>query len=266
LRTDNNQQLQSDNSENHTGNDTFSNSLLTATEAATTARAVANSYEDGEKGDSDTEQSLNSWYGDAIIDYQEQIDDEESTISSDHNDGDDDDETNNNDLDVEENEESSEEGDNEQSAGSSDDNGEQHENSENGMDNRENEDVIDKELEKCILRIISSKVKYGWSQEETLSQLQSLYELTKNDQIPHKTWPMVMRFLKKIGYENPKHFKVCCGADHVILIKDDQCPNCGTPKDRCADYFVLGINLKSIFLSVNRITPCPLEGERSLVK
>lgn len=111
--------------------------------------------------------------------------------------------------------------------------------------------MIDKEMEKCILRILDSKVKYGLSQEETLSQLQSLYELTKNDHIPHKTWAAVMVFLKKMGYKNPRHFKVCCGKDHVTLIDSDsnECPNCSNPKDECTDYFVLGLNLESTFVS-----------------
>jgi hypothetical protein len=117
----------------------------------------------------------------------------------------------------------------------------------------EGHDDIDKELERCVLRILKSKVEYGWSQQETLSQLQSLYELTNNECIPHKTWPHVMKFLKKMGYKNPRHYKVCCGADHVTLIDSDSCPFCNKPKAKCADYFVLGINLRSIFLSKNNI-------------
>ena len=108
-------------------------------------------------------------------------------------------------------------------------------------------------MEKCILRILNCKVEYGWSQQEALSQLQNLYELTNDAHIPHKTWPCVMRFLRKLGYENPRHYKICCATDHVTFIDRDACPNCGNPKDRCVDYFVLGLNLDSIFLSKQKI-------------
>ena len=116
-----------------------------------------------------------------------------------------------------------------------------------------NAEPLDRELEKCILRIIASKIKYGWSQEETLNQLQSLYEFTNNNHIPHETWPAVMNFLKKLGYKNPKHYKICCGKDHVTFIDGDKCPNCNKLKHKCVDYFVLGLNLESIFLSQNKI-------------
>ena len=123
-----------------------------------------------------------------------------------------------------------------------------------GHDGSNDENGIESEMEKCILRIIHSKVKYGWSQEETLSQLQSLYELTQDEHIPHKTWHMVLKFLKKLGYKNPCHYKVCCGTDHVTRIIDgDKCPNCDKPKDKCVDYFVLGLNLESLFASEKKL-------------
>lgn len=61
-----------------------------------------------------------------------------------------------------------------------------------------NEQVIG--LRKHILRIIESKIKYGWSREEALRQLLSLYNLLRNDQIPYQNWNSVLKFLKDIGY------------------------------------------------------------------
>ena len=115
------------------------------------------------------------------------------------------------------------------------------------------EDEIDKDVERCILRILQSKVKYGWSQEEALTQLQSLYELINENDIPHKSWGAVISFLKRLGYKDPRHYKVCCGKDHVVLVEDDECPNCQTPKEHCIDYFVLGLNLESAFLNENLV-------------
>ncbi len=55
------------------------------------------------------------------------------------------------------------------------------------------------------------------------------------------------------GIKNPRHYKICCRMDHVTLITGNQCPNCDKSKDKCTDYFVLGLNLESIFSSVDRL-------------
>jgi hypothetical protein len=113
------------------------------------------------------------------------------------------------------------------------------------------EDEMELEMEKCILRVLDAKIKYGWSQEETLSQLRNLYEFTEDNHIPHKTWYMVMKFLRKLGYKDPKHYKVCCGTDHVTLVLEDKCPNCDKVRDKCTDYYVLGLNVDSIANKLN---------------
>ena len=128
--------------------------------------------------------------------------------------------------------------------GGSDDSGD-------GSNSDFSEDEIELEMEKCILRILDAKIKYGWSQEETLSQLRNLYEFTEDNHIPHKTWYMVMMFLRKLGYKDPKHYKVCCGTDHVTLVLEDKCPNCDKVRDKCTDYYVLGLNVDSIANKLN---------------
>ena len=57
----------------------------------------------------------------------------------------------------------------------------------------------------------------------------------------------MINFLKKLGYKDPRHYKVCCGTDHVTLVESNHCPNCDTPKEKCIDYFVLGLNLDLCF-------------------
>jgi len=110
------------------------------------------------------------------------------------------------------------------------------------------------DIEKAILRILESKVKHGWSRDETLTQVRTIYELTKDDRIPHKSWEAVLTFLKKLGYKRPKHYKVCCGATHVTLISEkDDCPDCGKEWHKCVDYFVLGLHLEDYFLNEETI-------------
>jgi hypothetical protein len=42
--------------------------------------------------------------------------------------------------------------------------------SDDSGDGGNSEDEMELEMEKCILRVLDAKIKYGWSQEETLSQ------------------------------------------------------------------------------------------------
>jgi hypothetical protein len=155
---------------------------------------------------------------------------------------------------------SSNNGEDSTSSGGSDDVGERSDDSEDGGDGGNSSDGSDHgddemhaEMQKCILRILNAKVKYGWSHEETLSQLQNLYEYTENNNIPHKTWSAVMKFLRQLGYKNPRHYKICCGIDCVTLVSGTKCPNCDKLRDKCTDYFVLGLNVESVFSSVSKI-------------
>jgi hypothetical protein len=37
---------------------------------------------------------------------------------------------------------------------------------------------------------------------------------------------MLMMFLRKLPYKDPKHYKICCGTeDHVTLVLEGKCPN-----------------------------------------
>jgi len=56
----------------------------------------------------------------------------------------------------------------------------------------------EEEITNVILRTIEAKVKHGWSQVEALTQLRSIYEITKDERIPHQSWDAVIKYLKKL--------------------------------------------------------------------
>ena len=71
------------------------------------------------------------------------------------------------------------------------------------------------QINKSVLRVVRDKTRYGWSRVECLSQLQNLRELTGDDRIPSSSWNQVMSFLRNLGYEDPKTFKLCISDNHV---------------------------------------------------
>jgi hypothetical protein len=70
-----------------------------------------------------------------------------------------------------------------------------------GVLDSDGDEVENKRIEKFILRTLKAKVKFGWSREEALQQLQNFYEHEQNDKIPYKSWHKVIEFLKHIGYK-----------------------------------------------------------------
>ena len=108
---------------------------------------------------------------------------------------------------------------------------------------------------KFFLRTLKSKVRFGSSQLETLSQLQSVFELTGDEQIPYKSWAHVLKKLEELGYKPAEKHKICMDDDHVTLVKNDPCPNCRRNPLECEDYYVLGLNnfVENIFASSEAI-------------
>ena len=122
--------------------------------------------------------------------------------------------------------------------------------SERIVDDRTTNDEQVDALQRHILRIIESKIKYGWSREEALKQLLSLYNLLRDDQIPYQDWNSVLKFLKDIGYHEAEHCKVCICDDHIRFLNEAQpCPVCGKEWRKAHDYYLTGIRLKSLFLN-----------------
>jgi len=59
--------------------------------------------------------------------------------------------------------------------------------------------------------------------------------------------------MKEFGYQNPKHYKVCLDQEHSFLLesakKHPRCVVCGKAWKNCMDYYVLGLNFDTWFLS-----------------
>lgn len=119
-----------------------------------------------------------------------------------------------------------------------------------GEGDEDNLQLSDESIDKHILRLLKAKVKFGWSQAEALNQLQSLFELLGDERIPHEDWRAVIRFLKRLGYQNPRMYKVCCGENHVRLLEEQQnCPECNNEWAGCVSYYILGIKFEDIFVN-----------------
>ena len=115
-------------------------------------------------------------------------------------------------------------------------------------------DISDDSLTKYILRILRSKVTYGWSREQALNELLSMFNFVGDKRIPYKNWGHVLQFIKNIGYEEAKHCKICITTDHVVKLETGEpCFNCGKEWKKAHDYFVLGLRPKSIFLNRSNI-------------
>lgn len=86
----------------------------------------------------------------------------------------------------------------------------------------------DSDIKRFVLRHLKSKVQHGMSQEATLSGLRNIYELLGDDRIPHQNWTAVLGFLRELGYQDARVYKICFGTDHVTLMdKNECCVNCG---------------------------------------
>lgn len=59
----------------------------------------------------------------------------------------------------------------------------------------------------------------------------------------------MIHFLKNLGYKDPTAYKVCIKSNHITLVEDENCPDCGTSRSTCTDYFVLGLQLEHYFLN-----------------
>ena len=126
----------------------------------------------------------------------------------------------------------------------------------NGDDNPDPNDSIDQEgrtltdddINRLVLRTLKNKVKFRSSRDTTLSQLQSVFELTHDERIPYNSWACVIKKLKDLGYEPVKTLKICINEDHVTLVKENSCPNCQRITSACKDYYILGLNnIESVF-------------------
>lgn len=74
-----------------------------------------------------------------------------------------------------------------------------------------------------LLRHLKNKVENGMSQEATMEGLRNLYELLKDERIPHDSWKPVIKCLKGLGNEDARVYKICFEKDHVTLMENKGC-------------------------------------------
>ena len=68
--------------------------------------------------------------------------------------------------------------------------------------------VSERQIQKFIFKEVKSKLDHGHSISTTEEHLQNAAELLGSGQIPTK-WSAVIRYLKSLGYKDPRHYKVC---------------------------------------------------------
>ena len=109
--------------------------------------------------------------------------------------------------------------------------------------------VNERRIQKFVLKEVKLKLDHGHSIAATEEHLKNAAELLGSGRIPTK-WNAVIRYLKSLGYKDPKHYKVCVSNDHSCLLKTEQlsCRICSKPSVECLDY-VLGLNFKDWFLT-----------------
>ena len=61
-------------------------------------------------------------------------------------------------------------------------------------------------------------------------------------------WNQILKFLKSLGYSDPRHFKVCVANDHSVAFpSEERCPICNKAGSDCIDYFVMGMSFENWF-------------------
>ena len=110
--------------------------------------------------------------------------------------------------------------------------------------------VSEKQIKEFILKEVKTKLDHGHSVSIAEEHLRNASELLGTGSIPTK-WNAVIKYLKSLGYKDPKHYKVCVSTNHSRLLKAEEvsCPICSKTSAECLDYYVLGLNFKDWFLT-----------------
>ncbi len=100
-----------------------------------------------------------------------------------------------------------------------------------------------------VLKEALSKLERGHSQSEIEQHLTSTRQLLGVEVLP-KNCSEVLQLMHKMGYKSPRHYKVCCGRDHsMLLVAKQPCALCDKPWSECIDYYVVGLNFHDWFLT-----------------
>lgn len=105
-----------------------------------------------------------------------------------------------------------------------------------------------------IVKEVGIKLKYGHSQSEIEEHLKNATSIVESSiPIPTK-WNEVLKLLKKLGYKDPKHYKVCASEDHSVILRNaaEHCHICSKPCKSCIDYYVLGLHFEDWFCTDDR--------------
>ena len=113
-------------------------------------------------------------------------------------------------------------------------------------------DITEERIVTFTLKELSLKLQYGHSVSEFEHHLQNAADLIGGKLFTK--WAEVLKLLRRLGYTNPKHYKVCVGGNHSILLdeKAECCPVCRKDQSLCIDYYVLGLNFQDWFCTEER--------------
>ena len=110
-----------------------------------------------------------------------------------------------------------------------------------------------------VLGELRTKLTYGYSQSQLEEHLANASRLIGTSQLP-RNYQQVLSLLRSLGYKNPKHLKVCIDDEHHFLLEDQVkhpcCSVCSKPWKECLDYYVLGLQFSSWFLTEERCQKC----------
>ena len=89
--------------------------------------------------------------------------------------------------------------------------------------------VSEKQIKKFVLKEVKTKLHHGHSVSIAEEHLRNASELLGAGSIPTK-WNAVIKYLKSLGYKDPKHYKVCVSTNHSRLLKAEECPAPSVPR------------------------------------
>lgn len=115
-------------------------------------------------------------------------------------------------------------------------------------------DIPEAKVYEYVMKESKIKLDCGHSVTDIEKHLKNAAALV-GEQIP-TMWSGVLKMLKKLGYTNPHHYKVCASHDHSFLLKSREehptCGICGKQWQDCIDYYCLGLNFMDWFATEER--------------
>ena len=116
-------------------------------------------------------------------------------------------------------------------------------------------DIPEARVYEYVMKELKLKLDRGHSVTDIEEHLKNAADLIGGEKIP-TAWLNVLKLLKKLGYTNPYHYKVCASHDHSFLLGSrEEHPTCGVCGKRwqdCIDYYCLGLNFMDWFATEER--------------